>query len=72
MTLPFFFALESHTEREAYAMLMRCRQVVVVQSSRIFYLQEFEDIMNADGQLPVGFVTVEHIAAHGQGLAILL
>ena len=45
---------------------MRRGQFVVVETAHILHMNEFEDVMHAQGELHVGLLGVEEVAALGQ------
>ena len=57
--------LECHAHHEADAVLVGVL-VVIVETADILYMDELEDVVDADGKLVIGLLAVHHMTALGE------
>lgn len=55
------YCLESHSEHEADAVFLCCRQIEIVESANILHMHNLEDIMNTKCHLNVWFTAVHKV-----------
>ena len=55
------YCLESHSEHEADAVFLCCRQIEIVESANILHMHNLEDIMNTKRHLYVWFTAVHKV-----------
>ena len=60
-----FGDLECHAHHEADAVLVGVL-VVIVETADILYMDELEDVVDADGKLVIGLLAVHHMTALGE------